>query len=234
MSYTARQLITRAYYLSGIVSRQLQTVAGDQITNGFELLNDMMAFKSAHQRLIPYYKEYAFNAVTGQEKYNIPNLVLAETLTFNIGPVRYSMRDTSRKKYFGTARVDNIESLPFNWHIERTFGGADLYIYFIPNTNYPLKLWGKFGFDEIATVDDDLSLLYDKFYLTYMRYALAEYICEDSRITFSAQSAAHLKEFERALTDISPMDLTMDKLSTLRRRYSLSYADVNIGRGWRP
>ena len=55
MAYTARMLITRAYYLSQIVSRQLQEVSGEQIEDGLFLLNALLQFKSTDLREIPYF-----------------------------------------------------------------------------------------------------------------------------------------------------------------------------------
>jgi hypothetical protein len=234
MAYTARDLITKSYYLSGIVARNLQTVSGGQLSDGLDLLNDLLAVKTADQRLIPYYREQAITAVIGQEKYFVTDLIAVETFTFNIGSVRYSTTPATRKQYFGTGRVDTIQSLPYNWHIERKLGGADLYIYFLPNTAYPMKIWGKFGLTAVATENVDLSLTYDRFYRVYLKYALAEYICAEYNIVFQPQSAQKLKELENELIYISPNDLTIQKFSTLQSDTGINYADVNLGRGWRP
>jgi hypothetical protein len=240
--YTVRQLITNGYYLTGIVSRSMQVLTGEQLFDGFQLLNELLAIKTADQRLIPYFEEYGFTAVPGQEKYFIPGLVVDETATFNIGDVRYSMMKCSRDKYFGTGRVDNINSLPYNWHVERVRGGANFYMYFNPASNYPVKIWGKFGLDEIGNYpgtnipdyEFDLLTVYDMFYVTYLKFALAEYICSDYNIVFQPQSSQKLKELEYTLIDISPKDLSLTKLSTMQVDTGINYADVNIGRGWRP
>lgn len=234
MAYTARKLITNAYYLSGIVSKSLQTVTGEQLSEGLDLLNALLAVKSIHQSLIPYYQLYSFNGVTGQEQYFVPNLIEIETFTFNIGTVRYSMLPTTRNKYFGSGRVDNIQSLPFDWHYERCKGGSNIYIYFTPAANYPMKIWGKFSISEVANQDVDLAAVYDAFYIEYLRYALAEYICAEYNISFQPQSQNKLNEIEAQLKDVSPKDLTVTKMSTLRGESGLNWADVNLGRGWRP
>jgi len=54
MVYTARKLITKAYYLSQVISRSLQTVTAEQVTDGLELLNALIDFKRSDLRLIPY------------------------------------------------------------------------------------------------------------------------------------------------------------------------------------
>src|ERR1700679_2338430 len=110
MAYTALELITNAYYLSGIVSRQLQTVSGQQISDGLYLLNALLAVKTADKRLIPYYTTYS------------QNLIEIETMSFNLNNVRYAMNNVPRRKYFGQPRVNNIDTLPFSWHMERALG----------------------------------------------------------------------------------------------------------------
>ena len=92
MAYTALQLINRAYYLSQIVARDLQVVSGSQVEDGLYLLNALLDVKGSDLRLIPYFQYYPLTAVANQEKYFVPNLLYVDSMTFNIGPVRYSMR----------------------------------------------------------------------------------------------------------------------------------------------
>lgn len=233
MAYTVTELITRAYYLSQVVSRELESVSGQQLDDALVWLNALLSLKSAYSRVIPYYQQYEFNAVTGQEKYFVPELVQAETLTFNIGPVRYSTSPQSRRAYFGTGRVDNISSLPFNWHFERVLGGSDVYLYFVPDAAYPVKIWGKFGFTNV-TLNQNLLLTYDEYYIDYLRYRLALRICSEFGIPFQPQSMLELEELEEAMTDVSPPDMTLTKISSLQGSSPLNWGDINLGRGWRP
>lgn len=233
MAYTVTDLITRAFYLSQVVSRELETVSGQQLGDGLIWLNALLSLKSAYTRVIPYYQQYEFNAVVGQEEYFVPNLVTPETLTFNIGPVRYSTQPTSRRSYFGAGRVDNITSLPFNWHFERTLNGSNIYLYFIPDQAYPIKIWGKFGFDNVA-LNTDLLQTYDEYYIDYLRYRLAMRICSEYGIPMQPQAMDELKELEEAMMDVSPPDMTLVKISSLQGENALNWGDINIGRGWRP
>lgn len=233
MAYTVEELISRAYYLSQVVSRELEQVSGPQLEDALVWLNALLSLKSAHSRLIPYYQQYEFNAVIGTEQYFVPNLVQPETLTFNIGPVRYSTMPQSRKPYFGSGRVDNIQSLPFNWHFERLLGGSNIYLYFVPDNTYPIKIWGKFGFENVA-LNQDLLELYDEYYIDYLRYRLAMRICSEYGIPMQPQAMQELQEFEEAVTDVSPPDLTITKYSSLQGETALNWGDINLGRGWRP
>ena len=156
MSYTVTQLITNAYSASGIVSRGFQKMTGQQLNDGLQFLNDIIADKAIEKDMIPYFTKYEFFGVAGQETYFIPNLERLETLTFFIDDVRYQMREIDRKIYFGTSRANNINSLPFNWHVERCLGGANIYLYFFPQSNYPIEAWGTFRLSQVV-LNQDLS-----------------------------------------------------------------------------
>jgi hypothetical protein len=233
MAYTTDQLITESFYLSGVLSKDLQTISGSQKSEGLRLLNAVLAIKTANERLIPYFTTYDFDAVQGQERYFIANLITVETFTFYLGDVRFSMSPVSRKNYFGSSRAENVESLPFNWHIERTKGGSYLYLYFFPNEDYPLQITGKFALSSV-TLGQDLELTLDKFYIEYLRYALAEYICDEYSITLPPGAAKKLAMYEKIIMDVSPPDLTISRISAFTGRPMLNWGDVNLGRGWRP
>lgn len=237
MAYPVTKLITNSYYLSGILSRGLQSISGDQLTDGLDLLNAWIAIKTANVRLIPYFTQFDLPLVVGQEKYFIPNLVSAETFVFFIGnstnAVRYSTLPQKRVTYFGSGRVENINSLPFSWHYERILNGANVYIYFTPNLNYPATIWGKFSLASVQ-LNQDLSLTLDQYYIEYLRFGLAEQICSEYNIPLQPQTQMRLKELEKIVTDVSPADLQMQKMSSLSDRMGYNYADANLGRGWRP
>ncbi len=233
MTYTARQLIDNAWYLSSIVSRNLQTVSGDQASEGLDMLNGLLAMKSADLSYIPYWAVYDFTAVANQEKYFIPNLIAAETLTFYIGPVRYATSPQTRRNYFGAGRVDNISSLPFNWRLERVVGGSNLYLYFLPASTYPLQITAKFAFGT-ATLDQDLSLTMDQFYIQYLTFELAQYMCAYYNVAFTDTAAAMLERYRKVVKQISAPDMSIRKLSSFKKANGMSWADINLGLGWRP
>lgn len=157
MAYPVSSLISEAFYTSGIVSRQFQTVSGDQVETGLLKLNEILSDTAIEDNLVPYFDTaYNFYAVPGQEKYFIPNLSQLETLVFFIDTVRYQMRKNAQDKYFGQGRAQNVESLPFNWHAERCFGGTNIFIYFFPDQNYPMQATGRFRLNNVL-ISQDLS-----------------------------------------------------------------------------
>ncbi len=233
MAYPALQLITRSYYLSQIVSRQLQTVTGDQITDGLFLLNAILDYKSTDIRLIPYFQRYEFDTVQGQEEYFIPDLLYVDSLTFNIGPVRYSLNEMTRKEYFASPRVDNIQSLPYCYRIERELGGSRIFLYFEPDAIYQMKISGKFGLTEVA-LTTDMSTVYDLYYIEYLRYALAEYICSDYGATFPDESKAKYMEMQKKLMEVSPPDLSIQKRSYFGGGPAFDWQMANLYKGYIP
>lgn len=232
MAYTTLQLINNAYYESGIVSRGFETVSGQQATDGLQFLNDLIADKTVENNLIPYYQQYDFNAVAGQEKYFIQDLIEIETFVFYIDTVRYQTEKRARREYFGTSRADNIQSLPGSWHMERCFQGANLYIYFKPNQAFPLTIWGQFRLAQVV-INQDLSLTLDRFYINYLKFELAARLCAEYNYTVPPGVDKALAEYIDNISKKSgPLDFRIGKMSSLQRRGGINYGQVNIGRGW--
>lgn len=237
MTYTTQKLISNAFYLSNIVSRDFESVSGSQMEDGLYRLNGFLSAQAADLGHIPTYKVYRFNAVIGQEVYFIPYLVEIETLTFNLGDIRYSMLEASRQDYFGTGRIDNIDSLPYQWHMERAFedglDGSNIYVYYSPQQEYVFQLTGKFLIQNVV-LNQDLSQFFEPFYLEYMLYKLAEYLCEFYSVPTPSNVAQKIRSYEQTMRDISPLDLSMKKMTCFNELGGFSYADVILGRGWRP
>lgn len=156
MAYTATQLISDAFYASGVVSREFETVDGTQLNDGLTWLNEIIEEKSVDLSLVPFETTYSFTSATGQESYYIPGLSKINTLVFYKDSVRYSLSYDKRNEYFGSPRVEDINSLPFVWYFERQFGGGTLYLYFKPDRAYPVEVHGIFRLEEIE-LNDDLS-----------------------------------------------------------------------------
>lgn len=231
--YTALELVTNAFYTSGIRSEILDNVSGGEITLGLRLLNTVLSLQNISGRMIPYFSTYVLTPAIGQEINFIPYLLEVEALTFDLDSVRFSTQEQQRQRYFGTARANNIESLPLTWHLERTLGGSNIYLYFKPNKVYPINIIGKFGLT-MATLEEDLSVIYEQYYIDYLIYKLAQRLCGAYNVTFSPDNKEILSEYENNMKDISQIDLSMKKISTLQKRTGYSYADVNLGRGFEP
>jgi len=234
MPYTTNELISGAYYASGVVSREFETVSGGQVGDGLIWLNNILTEKDVDEGMVPYESTFNLTAVAGQETYTIPDLIQIDTLVFYLDAVRYAMKYEKRNAYFGSSRVENVQTLPFEWYFERQFGGGNLYIYFKPDRAYPLEIHGIFRLAQVA-LRQDLSLTIDQFYITYLRYALADRICAEYDFTTPDNVLRQLGKYESFINKKSRiLDLRLQKVSTLQKRGSLNYGFINLGKGWTP
>ena len=234
MAYLTSTLVANAYYIANIVSREFETVTGQQASDGFSTLNDVIADQTVNNSMIPYTDKYTFNAVAGQEAYEIPGLIYADTFTFFINSVRYQTRNQQRQQFFGSFRAMNIESLPFNWHAERNLGGSTIYLYFLPDSSFPLEIWGQFALSQV-TEFQDLSLTLDRFYINYLKYELAVRLCKEYGYVVPPAVNEQLTQYYRWISSTTnTVDLKMEKVSTLTGGTAINYAIVNLSGGWVP
>lgn len=232
MAYMTNQLIASSYYGAGVVSREFETVSGTQESDGLTWLNNIITEKNVDAAMIPYETTYNANFVIGQEIYPIPNLIQIDTLVFFLDQVRYAMKYEKRNAYFGSSRVENINTLPFQWYFERQFGGGNLYIYFTPDQNYPMEIHGIFNLSSV-TLGQDLSLTFDEFYITYLHFALIDRICAEYAYTTPDNILRQLGKYEAFIAKNSRiLDMRLAKTSTLQKRGSISYGFINLGHGW--
>jgi hypothetical protein len=234
MTYLASQAITESYYLSGIVSREFETPTGAQMSDGLRLLNELLVDRTIDNGTIPYTQQLLMNAVQGQSAYYIPNMINLEVFTFYIKSVRYQTRNQQRQEYFGSFRVVDIESLPFDWHFERSLNGGTLYLYFVPDMAYPLEIWGTFRLSTV-TEFQDLSLTIEQFYINFLMYLLAERLCIFNSFIVPNDVKTQLGKYYQWINkSTNVMDLRMNKLSSLSNGTAINYALVNLSNGWVP
>lgn len=234
MALLTSSLITEAYYLSSIVSRDFENVTGSQTTDGLRLLNEVIADRTIDHSTIPYTDKLTMNAVNGQSVYFIQNLIDLEVFVFYINGLRFQTINQKRKEFFGSFRQVDINSLPFNWHVERKLGGANLFLYFVPDTNFPLELWGQFRLGSV-TLFQDLSLTLDLFYTNFLTYLLAERLCQFNSFNVPPDIAKQLeKYYEWISNNTNVMDLRTEKYSSLSGGGTINYAIANLSSGWIP
>jgi hypothetical protein len=248
MPYLAQDLITRSWFLSGIIARNLQVPTGDQIFDGLQMLNDLLNFKQIETDLIPYWTYIELPLVANQEYYFLPYVAAIESATFNLDVVRYPMDYVSRRNYYGSSRVDNISTLPFSWNYNRALGGGNMALYFKPESNYPMKMMVKLFLVDVTLTTDLTNISeivpyafvnsanqgLDTAYIEYLRYALARYFCSEYGILFNPESEKILMSYQRKLMYESPPDLSSIKTSILTECPGFNWGDCNIGKGWRP
>jgi hypothetical protein len=224
------ELISDAYYLSRVVGRNFETVSAAQSEDGLTLLNDILSEKNISSATIPYTDTINFNGVQGQEQYQIPNLVSLDTLTYVVNDVRYHLNEVNRDRYFGFARVNDIESLPVMFFVERQLGNSNVYVYYVPADNYVFEITGKFALQEVGLFDD-ISLSYDRFYLSYIKYNLAERICDFNGNTVPSGVQKRLVDLNDQITHFSGLDLSVRVANPFAGK-SVDPVQAQLSNGW--
>lgn len=225
------ELINRAWYLSGIVARDLEQVDGSDGQDGLFWFNQLLSEISVPGEFLPYVAHDQFVTVAGQESYFVEGLAILESITFNETNVRYSMLYKTRREFFATPRANNVQSLPVSYYWERVNGGVQVYLYFAPNKVYTMDVTGWNTLPSL-TNDDELNDTFDKFYQSFLMYKLADRLCQWKQITLPASVQMQLNAFIEKMQYLNPLDLSISKTSTLDKTPAFSYAQVNIGKGW--
>lgn len=234
MAYLASNLIADAYYLSGIVSREFETPTGAQMSDGLRLLNNVLQDRTVDEATIPYTQKYLLNAVAGTSEYTIPGCIDIDVFVFYINSLRYQTVNQQRQQFRGSFRPTNIQSLPWNWNFERKLNGGTLSLYFVPDTAYPLEIWGSFRLSNV-TEFQDLSLTLDQFYTNFLQFLLAERLCQFNSYVVPRDVALQLERYFKWIgNNTNIMDLRMQKLSSLSGGSAINYAMVNLSGGWIP
>jgi len=234
MTYLASNLIADAYYLSGIVSRDFETPTGAQMSDGLRLLNNVLADRTINTSTIPYTSKLTLTASAAVADYYIPDCINIDVFVFYINSLRYQTVNQKRKEFRGSFRPTNIQSLPWNWNFERSLNGGTLSLYFVPDVNYPLEIWGTFRLSSV-TQYQDLSLTLDEFYTNFLQYLLAQRLCQFNSYRVPMDVADQLDRYIKWITNTTNvMDLRMQKLSSLNGGEAINYAIVNLSGGWLP
>lgn len=215
MATTANEVAANALYESGIVARELETPTDGQIKDAIKQINYILSQEATNLGLNPYYDTYNFTASIGVETKFIANLIQPETVTYTQNSIRYPLEWLPRNKYFGSGRLNNIETYPSLWFSEPGFGGATLYVYPLPVAAFEFEIHGKFRL-QMVTQFQDLSLTLEQYFIDYITHRCAErmcviegFICPDNVEKLILESQTYLRSL------MSPPDYSLKRRSTL-------------------
>lgn len=225
------QLISNAFYLSGIVARGLQTVSGEQTGDGLFLLNNILAEKSITSNFLLYYTHDTFETAAGQEIYDIDGLVDLTQLTFNINDVQFPLIRETQYTYFGLGKIIDLQSLPSHYYAERKVNGTRLYLYFVPDAVYTVNITGKYALSQVELLDDLTDTL-DLFYLSYLQYLLAKRLCEFYGVTMNESALGTLAALDDQIDRMVGVDLSIRRRSMFNQSNQLNLTGANLYAGW--
>lgn len=228
-----REVINRAYYLSGYAARKFETVDGEDITDGLNYFNEVVEEKAIGGNLIPYFTHDTFNSVVGQEVYFVENLVSCVVLTFNIDTVRFTLQKVDTQRYFNIMRANNITSLPYEYYVERQDGGSNIYLYFLPSDIWEFQITGiyKLTTDDL---DTELNSTLDMFYQNYILWSSARKIAMYNSVPWTPDKEKEYLKYETMIESMRTKDMTLKKLSPFVKSTNINYAMAYFKTAWFP
>lgn len=231
----ASELVTKAWYFSGIVAREANTPNDTQSADGLSNLNSILASFGASGSGIPYTSHTTLNLTPSQQINDIEGLVRLDVLTFNLGHVRFTMKRDTQNNYFNVGRPENIDALPYEYYSERIKGGTRIYLYFFPMPGLILNMAGMYSLPSNLTPGSDLDVYFDRFYQDYLMFKLAERLCGFYDQPFPIKQQQELERYERAIKSMSPIDLSARTTNLFATNNpNAFYAQANFGQGWTP
>lgn len=233
MGFNVTQLIEIAYNQANIAPINYTPLSPDQLKLGLYSLNQMLGQVSIDDGLIPYWKDYEGTFVVNQETYEIPNLINIQTFTFILNEnVRYPIYPDNYRDYWGSTKPLNIQTLPGVYSLIRDIGGSKVSITPSPDKAYPFTIRGAFGLLD-AGYNDDLSEIYDQYYITYLTALTARMICINSSMAIPPQLELHIKDYDTKIRNKSqPLDLTNTYTSVFDGGSTFNYMQAYVGKGY--
>lgn len=235
MSITAREVIADAYYLSAVCSRDFNVPTASQMASGLTILNDILSLPAIRNSIAPYYSKYDLTLDTEETEYEIDGLIAPETIIFLLGNVRIPINDMGRDAFFGGVRVVGVSAPPFSGRLERTLSGYTLHLYFIPDQEYEVEIWGKFGLSS-ANYETNLETFVPRGYIVWIKHKMAEYICNNNQVSIPEGVSRELSRLDRLIQNISAQDLRMNVFSSCNPYGSnnIDWNFVNFFKGYLP
>jgi hypothetical protein len=227
----AVELINRALVLAGIVSVGFDQPEGPEGSDGLFWLNQILGELQTTGLEIPYITEILLPTIAGQEFYDVPNLIVTEAVTFNLDNVRFSMKRVDIKQYKNTFRVNNIETLMYEYYVQRILGGSRIELYFIPNQVYEVTINGRFALSQV-TFNTDLSTVIDQYYVSYLMYLLAERLTQWYKISLNPSVKVQLEQFRKRIMKVNPLDHSFEPSRLLSPGGTINWGTVNLSGGW--
>jgi hypothetical protein len=226
-------LIAESYYLSSVRSRELDQPSGADASDGLTLLNDIFAEKAYKWTETPYRTETIVDCVINQNVYPVAGFTEVESITYLLGNIRIPLRLVTYDYFFNTYRIQSVQSLPDIYYVEKTPSGINVNIYYPPNLGYQMLIRGRANITQVGLYDD-LDVIFDKAFQSYLKYELALRIAQHNNSPLPANVMPTLEDLRTMIRDRNPMDTTPTRTLCLTKNYGFNLAVANISKGWVP
>jgi hypothetical protein len=235
----ASVLINDAYRFGNIIAEEGQTLTATQLSDGARLLNYIIDDINKNGNEISLNAQEVFTLPSGQQTFTLNDYIKINKMQFNISTIWIDVELLSTEDFYNFAVIDNVKSLPFSGYAKRTATGIEMFFYFIPDRDFPVRIVS--GLKKIVNLqpDDDLS---DEslFYKTLLVWTLANDLRVRNQMGRDPEISKKINEIKNRLKDIKPINHNINTVkigitgeSASQKSMRLS-AEGSLLRGYRP
>jgi hypothetical protein len=182
---TTNDLIVGSLYLIGELGVG-ETPDAFMLSNGLELINELLNKFSADSIYIPYLTTINFTFTVGQDTYSISDIVPANITSDRIvdlslanytvpgtdsTAIVYPLRIINKATYYGVVRQTNLLARPGFIVLDKQATESFIIVYPVPDQPYPCSIQVKSMIDSLGNQDSFGEL--PPYYYGFMKYALA-------------------------------------------------------------
>lgn len=196
---SATQLVTRALKINGVLGEG-ETPSTEQVNDGLEALNDMLASWGVKRSYIYTIKSETFNLVSGTANYTIgvggtfntvrPNKI--DSLVVNLGQTAFPLTELTPAAYAGISNKTVNSSIPEYYYIDNDYPLATIHLFGVPQSGLTITV----NYWKPLTTFADLTTIYT-FPPGYKRaiiYNLAREVAPEHGAIISMEAAKIAKD----------------------------------------
>lgn len=208
MAITVRELLVRAFYLTGIFSPQTKPIE-HELDEALFSLNELLDANSGDSLLVPFWKKLTFTLTPGVDSYTVGpsgamitsnkiiDIVSANLIRQNVA---YPLTVIESEELYDNSRYLLNQSMPGYIMLQNAASVSTVQFYPSPSLADTVLLIAKFTLSDLK-LDDLLTELPD-YYLRYLRFALGK----ELNVIYNTNNWSREKE-----------DFYIDALKTVKR-----------------
>ena len=229
-----KELISNAYKDGQIASESGDEITTSDIQRGLRQLNNIFTSINTGKNLITYITTTELDFISKQEVYNV-DFVSLKYAYFLLGDLRYNLEIKNIVDYYDSASIESVSGVPsMLWVEPKPDFTIDIHVYMFPSTPYKLFLRGfkAFKLIEISDINTVIPIELNPF-ISYLTYKTAFYLRQVMSMPPNTSLDNMIAEAEMGLrsTAVKATKVSPPKMG---RGRGTTWADVNLGRGWKP
>lgn len=252
---TTEQLILQSYRMASIISPN-EVPDAEQMSNGFELINEIISTFQMSGLFIPFDKIINFTSTAGVSKYTFTNALLPiappgpppdfpfvqapeqvvpsdfivklDYVNLAFGNVIYPVRIIAKSEYYDNIRISSLQSIPVFCFLERGSTTSSINFYPTPIRAFPMEIKAKVALNYLTRFTTITAV--PQYFIKFLRHALArDLLPYYPSSNWTDRSEAEYQRLYKLITAADEWNLSIKTDKTLNYGgpfYALSAAGV--------